>query len=68
MNYQQAKAQLKDIKKIVRINYKDDKPAQRQILNDTADSLSREFWREYEGKMLELRISQLHNFTAQLHP
>jgi hypothetical protein len=62
-NYQQAKDALKRTKKFFcRVHLKNDKPAQRQLLNDTAHALCREY------NLTERQQELLHNFTSKMHP
>lgn len=66
-HYQQAKQQLKQVAKEVKASHPKDKPAQRQTINDFADSLSRDFWRyTSEGKAAQW-ANWLHSYAASLH-
>ena len=67
-HHQQAKAQLKAIAAECRALYKNDKPAQRQTINDAADQLAREYWRHYSEKQSAIYTDYLHRYAASLHP
>jgi len=60
--YQQAKDQLKEIARIVRRTDPHDKPAQRQTLNDCADTICKDF------NLSEAQRDRLSNFVCSLHP
>jgi hypothetical protein len=66
--HQSAKSELKETAKYMRITYKTDKPAQRQVINDKADELSRKYWRHYSEKQAANLSNHLHSFAASLHP
>ena len=60
-NYQTAKEVLKNTA-VEAKNNSNDKPLIRMVINDTADSLTREF------NLSDHRINLLHNYAAKLHP
>jgi hypothetical protein len=63
-NYQQAKEALKRTAKsfLCRIHFKNDKPAQRQLINEMADALCKDYF------LTERQQQLLHNYTSKLHP
>lgn len=61
-NYQEAKQQLKEIAKQVKKSHPTDKPLIRMVLNDSADSLSREY------NLSEYQLNLLAKYTCTLHP
>lgn len=60
--YQQAKQSLKETAKQAKIDYPTDKPAVRQIINDTADSLCKDL------RLSEYQRNLLANYSCKLHP
>lgn len=66
-HYQQAKKQLRDFAKEVKQAHPNDKPLQRQSINDMADSLSREFWRHTNDKKANQWKNWMHSYAANLH-
>ena len=61
-NYQQAKMELKEIAKNAKIQFQEDKPAQRMIINDNCYFLSRNYnLSNYQKNLLE-------NYSCKLHP
>lgn len=61
-NYQQAKQQLKEIATTARQSFKNDKPAQRQAINDSADMICREL------NLSEANRNRLAEYACKLHP
>ena len=60
--YQNAKDFLKFAAKTAKTEYKNDKPAQRMIINDTVDFLCKNYqFSEYKRDLLSL-------FACKLHP
>ena len=60
--YQQAKAELKQTAKEAKRQYIDDLPAQRMVINDTADYLCKSLQlSDYQRNLLE-------NYSCKLHP
>ena len=60
-NYQQAKTDLKNIAISAKITYKNDKPAQRMIINDYCDSLCKDYqFSDYYRNLLS-------NYSCILH-
>ena len=59
---QTAKAILKDVATDVKKNYKNDKPLIRMTINDTADSLCRDY------NLSEYQRDLLANYACKLHP
>lgn len=66
--HQSCKSELKEIARYMRITLRNDKPAQRQAINDRADQLSREYWRHYSEKQAANLSNHLQSFAASLHP
>lgn len=61
-NYQQAKDKLRTHAEYVKVQFRNDKPAIRQAINDYADSISREYGlTDWEGNLLA-------NYVCKLHP
>ena len=61
-NYQNCKIQLKETAKIAKKEFKNDKPAIRQIINDRAYFLTMDY------DLSEHKMYLLHNFAGSLHP
>ena len=60
-DYQNAKAFLKMTAKTAKSEYKNDKPAQKMIINDTADYLCKNYqFSEYKRNLLSLYACKLH--------
>lgn len=60
-DYQKAKAYLKTTAKTAKAEYKNDKPAQRMIINDTVDFLCKNYQlSEYKRDLLSLYACKLH--------
>ena len=60
-DYQQAKAFLKMTAKTAKSEYKNDKPAQRMIINDTVDFLCKNYqFSDYKRDLLSLYACTLH--------
>ena len=60
--YQQAKQQLKAIAQRARQTYRHDKPAQRQIINDSAFMICQDL------RLSETQRDRLSNYACKLHP
>lgn len=59
--YQNAKDFLKEISKVAKSEYKNDKAAQRITINDTVDSLCRGYnFSDYKRGLLSLYACKLH--------
>jgi len=71
MTYSEAKNELKQYAKEVKRVYKNDKPAQREALNDYCDMLLRHLAQPRNGYS-EAKLYQyetwLTNLTCKLHP
>jgi hypothetical protein len=67
-HYQQAKQRLKQFAKEVKAIYPKDKPAQREAINNMADSIGREFWRYMSDRKASQCINWISSFAASLHP
>ena len=61
-NYQQAKQQLKELAQKAKEQFKTDKPAIRQYINDNAYYISQNF------DLTEYQTDLLHNYACKLHP
>ena len=61
-DYQHAKAFLKATAKTAKSEYKNDKPAQRMIINDTVDQLCKNY------QFSEYKRDLLSNYACKLHP
>lgn len=61
-DYQTAKSNLKETAKQAKIEFKNDKPAIRQIINDEMDSICKDM------KLTEYRGNLLANYACTLHP
>ena len=60
-DYQSAKDFLKVTAKTAKSEYKNDKPAQRMIINDTVDFLCKNYqFTEYKRDLLSLYACKLH--------
>lgn len=60
-DYQHAKTFLKETAKTAKSEYKNDKPAQRMIINDTVDFLCKNYqFSEYKRDLLSLYACKLH--------
>ena len=60
-DYQSAKAFLKTTAKTAKSEYKNDKPAQRMIINDTVDFLCKNYhFSDYKCDLLSLYACKLH--------
>jgi len=67
--YQNCKQQLKEVAADAKKSYPDDKPAQRQIINDHADTLIRGFWgRTGSDKQKQQYQNWLSLYACKLHP
>lgn len=60
--YQRAKRNLKETADMAKSQFENDKPAQRQIINDSADFLSREY------DLTETDRDRLADYAGKLHP
>ena len=60
--YQQVKADLKEIADTAKIEYKNDLPAIRMIINDTVDMLCK------ENRFSDYYRNLLSNYACFLHP
>jgi hypothetical protein len=60
--YQQAKTDLKETAKQAKKEYKNDKPAIRQAINNTADMLCKDL------RLSEYQRNLLANYSCNLHP
>lgn len=60
--YKNAKQQLKSISQDAKKEYKNDKPAIRQIINDYADHLCKDL------NLSEYQRELLSNYACKLHP
>lgn len=59
--YQNAKYFLKDIAKVAKSEYKNDKPAKRMTINDTVDFLCKGYnFSDYKRGSLSLYACKLH--------
>jgi hypothetical protein len=61
-NYKKAKQLLVVTAKDSKNHYKNDKPAIRQIINDTCYFLTKDF------NLSDKKADMLHNFACTLHP
>jgi hypothetical protein len=61
-NYQSAKNELKSISQDAKKEFKNDKPAQRMIINDTADALCKNL------NLSDYNRNLLSNYACKLHP
>ncbi len=61
-NYQNAKKSLKAVADLAKKKTPSDKPMIREVINNVADVLSREF------KLTEYQINLLSNYACKLHP
>ena len=61
-DYQNAKEFLKTTAKTAKNYYKNDKPAQRMIINDTVDYLCKNY------QFSEHKMELLSNYACKLHP
>jgi hypothetical protein len=61
--YQKAKIVLQETAKMAKSQFPTDKPAIRQIINDSADDICRNYYNltDYEQNLL-------HNYACTLHP
>jgi len=62
-NYQQAKSQLKHASKVIKKDFGTDKPAIRMHINDTCDTIYKDYYR-----LTEYQQNLLHNYACTLHP
>jgi len=62
-NYQQAKSQLKHASKVIKKDFGTDKPAIRMHINDTCDTICKDYYR-----LTEYQQNLLHNYACTLHP
>ena len=62
--YQQAKADLKEFKKSIQEECRNDKPKERMLLNNYTDYLAREPYMN----LTEYKINLLQNYCSKLHP
>jgi len=60
--YQQAKSDLKEVSKVIKKEYKSDKPAQRMHINDYCDSLCKDY--QFSNYYSDL----LSSYSCTLHP
>jgi hypothetical protein len=60
--YQQAKTSLKNIANDCKENFKNDKPAMRQLINDSVDTCSGWY------SLSEHQRNLLSNYACKLHP
>jgi hypothetical protein len=61
-NYQVAKVELKEIQVLAKNQFKNDLPAIRQTINDSAYYISG------ERNLTAYQANLLHNYAAKLHP
>ena len=61
-NYKQAKTELKETANFVKKHYPNDKPLQRQTINDKAYFLGGDF------RLTHKQIELLSNYACKLHP
>lgn len=61
-NYQHAKSMLRSHAEYVSVQFRGDKPAIRQSINDYTDSICKDF------TLTEYEQSLLHNYACKLHP
>lgn len=61
-NYQIAKSTLKSVSLDAKAQYRNDKPMVRMIINDTADSTSKDL------KLNDYQRDLLSNYACKLHP
>ena len=61
-NYKIAKDTLKSISLEAKSEFRNDKPAVRQIINDSVDSISRDL------NLTNREIDLLSNYACKLHP
>ena len=61
-NYQNCKLQLKETAKIAKKEFKNDKPAIRQAINNNTHALCGDY------NLSEYKTNLLHNYAASLHP
>jgi hypothetical protein len=61
-NYQISKDILKSISHDAKSTYRGDKPAIRQVINDSADAICK------SGHLTEHEQQLLHNYACKLHP
>ena len=62
--YQQAKEQLKHASIQIKKDFKGDKPAIRMHINDSCDSIAR----DYYYRLTEYQKNLLSNYACKLHP
>jgi len=60
--YQYAKSKLRSHAEYVSVQFRGDKPAIRQSINDYADSISKDF------NLSEYQRNLLSDYTCKLHP
>lgn len=60
--YQNAKSKLRSYAEYIKVQYRGDKPAIRQSINDCADSLCKDF------NLTEYQCNLLANYACKLHP
>ncbi len=61
-NYQSAKTNLKQVAQGAKKEFKNDKPAQRMIINDTVDALCKNL------NLSDYNRNLLSNYACKLHP
>lgn len=61
-NYMSAKNHLKEVSQQSKKEFKRDKPAIRQIINDTC------YYLEVDKKLTENEKTRLQNYACKLHP
>ena len=61
-NYKQAKDKLRSHSEYVKVQFRGDKPAIRQSINDYADSIGREY------DLSDYQKDLLANYVCKLHP
>jgi CxxC motif-containing protein (DUF1111 family) len=66
--YQQAKAELKEVAKLVKRSNRNDKPFIRQTINDYCDMLCRDLSLSLSDARRNQYQNWLHNLAANLHP
>jgi len=66
--YTEAKQQLEETAKDIKAKHRNDKPLCRQVINDTADMLVKDFPASLSEAKKEQYSLWLHNLAANLHP
>lgn len=62
--YTEAKGQLKHASKVIKSDFKGDKPAIRMHINDTCDCIQK----DYYYRLTDHQKSLLSNYACKLHP